>query len=304
MGSRFRRGRSEKRRNTRYLVAHWCYYVLVFDVYAVGRKMKPQDYYLHEGTLFDIARHCFRREVALIRSKQGAKGDNTTHTRNLKIHNRPEAHHVINQKHKIIDKKLNLYISTMTYTHGVGEANNTYWKEHHQDHAISNDLLIDIDVKRWCDIEKAKEAAIKITAFFHQRQCPTRITFSGRGYHVVIPGRHFSPEATLKDYYKIARYLKERFSSLIDLRVYDKRRVMKCPCSLAFYRNYTAVCHPFKDRNELIKLSPDQMLLENYGSEMGFRTHNEPLSLAWGVHKIEKQILGDGTTRRRNPKDI
>jgi hypothetical protein len=121
------------------------------------------------------------------------------------------------------------------------------------------DFLIDVDAGDFEDIDGAYQSTREIISFFDFKDIPYEIRFSGKGFHLIIPHNYFSlfnvnytimfnlkeEKNVYQLYSKIAKKLSDRFSEMIDLKIYDSRRVCKIPFSLALYKERIYVCYPF-----------------------------------------------------------
>ena len=78
--------------------------------------------------------------------------------------------------------------------------------------------------------------------------------FSGCGFHIIIPSKAlpqlskepFTDGSQIENYLGLLRFLRERFSDMVDDGIADLRRVTKTPYSLAVYKDGMRVCFPFR----------------------------------------------------------
>lgn len=133
----------------------------------------------------------------------------------------------------------------------------------------SFDMVLDID----CPSHELMQLAFDDMKIIHNllayQKVAHYIRFSGKGFHIffknpirAINQEYFNPESEVniyKEYAKIAReYYK--LTELIDLTIYDHRRIIKLPYSLVHYQFKTYVCHPMQKE----EVEADNFLLERY----------------------------------------
>lgn len=137
------------------------------------------------------------------------------------------------------------------------------FQEEHWKNIRGYDCFIDIDAPNHNCMGEAKEDTFKILLFLDNYNIPYKLSFSGMGYHIIIPGNVFeeinnnydpdNPEVSVYAFYNdIIKSLSNEFTELIDLGIHDSRRVVKAPYTLAFYENETYICWPFNTVQEFI----------------------------------------------------
>jgi len=137
--------------------------------------------------------------------------------------------------------------------------NKTHWKQ-----MVSYDFFLDIDGTP--DVfDFTKQSAIDVKQFFDNHGIPHQLRFSGKGFHFVIPYNYFvdhlpvgwgsfdpdSHESIYKFFGRLARYIHDFISEMVDSQIYDARRVIKIPYSLALYEHGYFVCLPISSFEEL-----------------------------------------------------
>jgi hypothetical protein len=165
------------------------------------------------------------------------------------------------------DLPYNFYYSLAKYEDGIPvqsfnfdqrKKNNENWNTEHWKHITSYDYLIDIDSPDHENIGYAHESARKLKNFFNELNVPYELRFSGCGFHFVIPSVYlpelsFDPHKKLnldKFLMKITQKLYDKISEMIDVKIYDSRRICKIPYSLSIYEHGNYVCHPFLKKEE------------------------------------------------------
>lgn len=142
----------------------------------------------------------------------------------------------------------------------------------------SHDLMIDVDIPKTTGIKGAEappsrrmfEAGRRVALGVFDDLMKAGVTFevrwSGCGYHFHAYGAQFhgefsagSMEPTLDLYKRIAEALRGRHGDFVDPTIYDARRVMKVPYTLAWYNcsQDVFVVAPMFSREELATFEPD-----------------------------------------------
>lgn len=223
---------------------------------------------------FNIIKYTYRRETMFMKPKHSLRDGGTT--RMIRIHN--VQHLDVWLKNMYVFKfsrEYGLYYSLARYFDGIpyGSLNLAKrdfgrWNEEHHTQIVGYDFLLDIDAGNHKEIDFAYLSAKKLKKFFDKNDVPYHLRFSGMGFHFIIPYKcfikfnlSFYPDRDNNIYemfMKIAMRLHKRFSEMIDLRIYDSRRVAKIPYSLALFSDGSYVCYPFKDSEDF-----DNFKLEN-----------------------------------------
>jgi len=171
----------------------------------------------------------------------------------------------------------NIYHSVAKYEQGIPNQSlnfkiksesqiNKDWKDgQHIKEMVEYDLVIDIDALSHDDFNNARESAVLLHNKFMFLGVPHEIRFTGMGFHFVCPttdlmteyifdtvfGEH-GDKSIFKACAKIGKYLYNNVSEMIDLKIYDSRRVIKCPYSLSIYDEKDAyICLPILSSDEL-----------------------------------------------------
>lgn len=184
------------------------------------------------------------------------------------------------------DMLINLYYSVGKFKEGIPCTNNVNnwsvnkdsFKNEYYKVMTEYDFFIDIDAKRFEDMDIAHKSACNILAFLKKKGYDIEVRFSGRGFHIVVPYKHFKDLNLSFDpnqdnniynhYLGLARYLFDNISELIDLSVYDSRRIIKLPYSLVFYKIdddiKVMVSYVFKTNDEFINFELKDYELSNF----------------------------------------
>lgn len=177
----------------------------------------------------------------------------------------------------------NIYNSVATYRDGIDwfgydllrrdkDAIDSWRLESHK-HMTGYDFFIDIDAPSFDEVDVAKASALifwdLLTRFNVRFEC----RYSGMGFHFVIPSsvlpkKKFSPyseDVSIYQYLRaIARKLKENVSNYIDTSIYDERRVLKTPYTLAVYDEGEYVCLPMLMRDDVRLFDVEQAHIDNW----------------------------------------
>jgi len=221
------------------------------------------------SVLYEMFPYLKKREFALlVPSFLGNHKVYKTSTRMLKCNNVQQIKYNL-ERLKWGERNLpyNFYYSLAKYGDGIPvqsfnyaqrKENNKNWTAEHWKHITGYDYLIDVDSPDQENIAHAHQSARMLKNFFNQLNVPYEFRFSGCGFHFVIPSMYlpelsFNPHKEHNIYKflsKVSKKLLERFSEMIDVNIYDSRRLCKIPYSLAIYEQGNYVCHPFLDKGE------------------------------------------------------
>jgi hypothetical protein len=240
---------------------------------------------------FNLIKYTFNREMAvlvpswILRKYPDMRRYNV---RMLKCHSVQHLDFILERYVKMFQhrKLYNFYYTLAKYRDGIpnqpsgldqrSEDNRTFWKTEHFKQMSGYDFLLDIDAGATEDIRHAFDTAKDVMSFFEHNSYPFEIRFSGRGFHFIVPSKFFNmtdkfmlfnPEDDdniYKRYYALAKFLNERYSELIDINIYDSRRLCKIPFSLAVYEDDTFVCYPFRKKEDFLKFDIDDFRIDNF----------------------------------------
>lgn len=204
---------------------------------------------------FNIIKYTKNRESALISTL-----NNFITLRMLKIHN---VQHIDFHLKAInwYKNKWNFYYSLAEYENGIPnqkfnlrKRDNSDWKENHWKEMVAYDFLIDIDASDHSEINHAQISALNVVERLSRHKIPFSIRFSGCGFHIVIPYSYFkdknysflhgSDDSIYPVYKSIAGIFNNEVSEMVDTKIYDHRRLIKVPYSLALYKDDIYVCMP------------------------------------------------------------
>ncbi len=221
------------------------------------------EYYRNDSVLYKIIRYLYNREFALITSKVSENEiKNHIAERNLRCHNVQGLNYLI-RWYDVISNKINLYYSLAEYKHGLplrflGDKERDFevtsdWNKNHWKEMIHYDFLIDIDAKNQQQMKGALYTAMKLRDMLIKNRGRFEVRFSGRGFHFIILNDFykdlkdpFKPNTDINIFTKY-RKLADKFNQIseqIDVNIYDSRRLVKVPYSLAFYDDGAFVCCP------------------------------------------------------------
>lgn len=233
-------------------------------------KKKPhmklyESYYKPVGTLYQIMKSCYKKEFALISKKQYPKTSGIVNSyRHKYVTNTEWLRKLIDML--CIEQNIprSMYVSVAEYSRSVyldekGNRITDYddleyhemirmlikkWKFTSHEYIEHFPLFIDIDSDGIDEIEKHSETVLTIHELLKRLNVPHEVRFSGMGFHILIHDfkkelKHsYIPTDKHNLYmvhYAVAKKLKDMFSDNIDLSIFDSRRLIKVPYSLAVY---------------------------------------------------------------------
>ena len=140
----------------------------------------------------------------------------------------------------------------------------------------SYDFFIDVDCGN-LTFDGGKLTVEMIIEFLDKFNIQYELRSSGQGFHIIANGDQFKemrfsynenydedPDNVCDNFERIAKYLHQEISELVDLQMYDLRRVTKIPYSLVHYKNEIRVCFPFISLAEFEDFKYDDGNLRNF----------------------------------------
>ena len=267
------------------------------------------------------------REFSALRSK-GRNAFACANMRNMRVHN-IQGFKFFMEFLRMFDigKDYNMYYSMAKFRNGIPERNlknNDWekekfeeWNENCHNDIIGYDMLIDIDAGEHDNIDYAVDSAKRIRNRLNHLNVPYQLRFSGMGFHFIIPSRYFVPELiesdrvdnfnphkdgnVYQDMMKIAQYLYDVDSEMIDKDLFDSRRLAKLPYSLSIYDDAVFVCKPVNP-DELDYFKIEKYLLIN--NKMPVLDADTIYNPDGNVFKLIEAVNGkEKNSRRRKAKD-
>lgn len=212
-------------------------------------------YYKNKVILYLMMPYLKNREFALL----PAKGTEGHPMRYLRAHNVQSIRYWMERMGIYKGKRYSLYMSNAKYKNGVPyrdpsieKGYSDEWRKSHWKSIESYDLVIDLDSDG--NLRECHKDMSYIRRFLNMVKCPHFVRFSGRGFHFIVPDSAFpkkksydpTEKGSVYDAYRqIASFMLENLSPLIDMSIYDSKRLIKVPYSLALYGDYEeTVCSP------------------------------------------------------------
>ncbi len=235
------------------------------------------DWYKDNAIKFNMIKFLKNREFCLLKPKHVIKENQMNAVRDIRCHSVQHVTGVLVHKLQCAYKKdnFNLYSSVARFQNGIPfnnlyfkERDMTEWRKNCWKEIIAYDLLIDIDSEDHSEINFTYRSAERIKEIFDYFGVPYELRFSGCGFHFVIPYRFlpqslsFNPKDENNIYNFCRRFaiaLNKQCSEMVDVGIYDHRRVCKLPYSIAMYENENYLCLPF-----LTDLEFQDFKLENF----------------------------------------
>lgn len=256
--------------------------------------MEAKEYYSHIEVIFEMVK-CMRGKEVCFLSEQYK-------FRNIKAHN--IAYLFSNMRAFSFDEReYNVYVSCMDYFNmpifsfdpNLRREQSLDFIKKFKECSSGYDFFIDLEGDA-NDYKVSWNEAKKIKALFDSYKVPYYVKNSGKGFHFVIPSIHFDSylpnHLERKEIFlKFSTTLKNLLNlKLIDLTVYDLRRVYKCPYSLDYKTN--RVCVPLTDdqfENFSFELTSPTLVISNGIKNRGLMMRNEDKSR--NLKKMFEEVL-------------
>jgi hypothetical protein len=236
------------------------------------RFIKQWWWYHNFPIQYALIRNLVKREMAFIAPEWQPKVHTYDNIRMQKAHSVQFLQGVLDYaifNHKP-NKLKNLYYSLAKFkdkgiplrSELVDDNSKSDWKVNYWQSIDQYDFVIDIDAPNHPDIpekvliQSAFRSMQNISLYLTGLNCPHFVRFSGRGFHIFIPYKKiaegmntviFDPDSEIniyKEYRHIASFISSKFSDYVDLNIYDGRRIIKLPYSIAHYKRFSRVCYP------------------------------------------------------------
>lgn len=239
-------------------------------------------WYLRADVMFEIIKITKNREMSFLAPTWTNADMKKRNTRMLKCHNtKSYLFHIKDLKVFEKTKIYNFYYTVATYQNGIPnqvqewterKKHNLEWNKEHYKSMCAYDFFIDIDCDKIENMDYCFLTAKRLSEMFDNFKIPHEIRFSGMGFHFVIPYEAL-PKKSLNpnDEHNLYRFLAsiteklyENISEMIDVSIYDSRRLCKIPYSLSIYENNIYVCYPFKTKEEFNKFNIDDYNVFNF----------------------------------------
>ncbi len=266
-------------------------------------KLYP-GWYRNPSVKFKIIKYTYNRETMFIKPPF-SMGEGKS-TRMIRIHNVQHLDIWLKSMGVWDDRKdYNLYYSLAKYDKGIpfgslnlSERDFGNWSRDNWKEIKEYDFLLDIDCNNHNEMDFAYYSAKKVKEYFDKLGVPYCIRFSGMGFHFIVPYDYFSylnlsfdplSENNIYGFFmRIAMRLHSLFSEMIDVGIYDLRRVVKVPYSLALYDGKEYLCVPFGCREEFDDFRLKNMAPIHYNNvrEMDEHLFNEN----GNVYKLVKEL--------------
>jgi len=219
-------------------------------------------HYLKPEVQQEICSFCLMREAAVIAPGwMHEEGAFQNGQRNLRIHEPYMVKKIHNFKLDKSETPVQWYYSLATYSNGLPFKNfliptqqKTFWIINHWKSMVAYDFCMDIDAPSFEYKDLALKDAQKIAKDLLSFMRRVEIRDSGKGFHIIVAyedlPKHlqqcsFNPyheNNIYTEFKKIALRYYETHSEMIDTSIYDSRRVVKTPGSLAIYEEDIVEC--------------------------------------------------------------
>ena len=236
-------------------------------------------WYKDVATQYELIKQLYNREFCLLVPKHCSEEMQKRNTRTWRAHNTQSFMAILNNINYFDnEQQYNFYTSIAQYKGGVPMQTfnlsrrkelNAEWNRTQHDYIEHYPFFIDVDSPTHEEIMLAHESVLQITKDLDADKFQYEVRFSGCGFHIIIHDfmraektYSFNPEDdhNIYEYYRtMAESFQDKYTEMIDTTIYDSRRVIKMPYTLALYEHDTYVCWSFNSRTEL-----ENFQLENY----------------------------------------
>ena len=250
------------------------------------RKAQMINWYSTLEVLFKMTEYTKNREVSFLMSKAETSNKFFMNTRYLCVHCVRDFNYLLQMGLKVLTEPrlYNLYYSVLEFKDkfpfwklGVErKVKVKNWVEKKMLNYIRGyDLFFDIDADK-NTFESAKLTVTRLMEVLNNYGVVYEIRNSGKGFHIICPNQQFQDldlnynedyedkKNVANIFYNIARNLNQEVSCLIDVAVYDLRRVTKIPYSLVLYSDETRVCFPFNSLSEFERFKYSDGTLDGF----------------------------------------
>lgn len=241
-----------------------------------GKIKKIVEWYKNIAIQYELIKYLKDREMCLLVKTTNPKYN----TRMLKCHSIQHLQYILFQMMRIETKGADytIYYSLAKYKNGIPNQepeltnrNNKDWIINHHKHIEGFDYMLDIDAPDFETMDIAHKDAITIKKLFDYLVVPYQLVYSGCGFHFIIPSEKFTLKKSYnpadedniyKNHLRISKILSDRYSELIDLSIYESRRVCKVPYSPTAYNDKVLVSKPFLSHEEFINFKYTDMVID------------------------------------------
>lgn len=258
------------------------------DTLASRFWMQYCSHYLKDEVIAEMLPYCLNREVAVIAPAWTHKeGQFQNGQRNLRVSEAYMIPKIHTFKCENANVPMQWYYSLATYSQGLPFRNflipkeeKTHWIINHWRQMVAYDFCIDIDAPCFDAKPQALKDARRIMLAMSAWAKRIELRDSGKGYHLIVEYKDlprwmqklsfdpYHPQSIYGEYKKIAMEYYAKFSEMIDTSIYDSRRVVKIPGSLAIYEDRIVECQTL----EIYEVEDENAITDGYGRDTYRRT--------------------------------
>lgn len=243
-----------------------------------------KQWYKDLAVQYELIKQLYNREFCLLVPKHCPDEMQKKNTRTWRCHNAQSFQAILNNLNYFEnEQQYNYYVSIAEYEGGVPMQTfnlarrkelNAEWNRTQHEYIRRYPFFIDIDSPTHEEIDIAKDSALQIMRDLDKNGFQYEVRFSGCGFHIIIHDLvgaektySFNPQDdnNIYEYYRnMAESFQETYTEMIDTTIYDSRRVIKMPYSLALYPDNTFVCWSFQARTELERFQLEDYTLKSF----------------------------------------
>jgi hypothetical protein len=247
-------------------------------------NLKMKLWYGRQDVKYELIKFLKNREFAYIAPKwlrkeyKGRVKDISN--RNWRVHNTQHFDvlmntFIFNSNPRIV----NLYNGMAQFTNGLPyqtldltKRDNEDWKKNGWKQMCGYDILLDVDAdSHRKTVSHAWPSAKVLMGLLDDNKVAYELRFSGMGFHFIIPASalpkmHFDPagkDSIFSFTINFLAFLRKKVTQILDMTIFDSKKLCKLPYSLAVFKKASYVCTPILSREEFENFKLSDYSFEN-----------------------------------------